>query len=58
MNIERDMADLWFSLSESEKDATKHKTKHGIDIFYCKTTKRPYLAQIESDLMEPKTKTV
>ena len=58
MNIERDMADLWFSLSESEKDATKHKTKHGIDIFYCKTTKRPYLAQIASDLMEPKTKTV
>ena len=27
MQIERDMADLWFSLSESEKDATKHETK-------------------------------
>ena len=27
MQIERDMADLWFSQSESEKDATKHETK-------------------------------
>ena len=25
--IERDIADLWFSLSESEKDATEHETK-------------------------------
>ena len=25
MQIERDMADLWISLSESEKDATKHE---------------------------------
>ena len=58
MHIERDMADLWFSLSESEKDATKHETKPGMDIFQCKTTKRPYLAQIASDLMGPKTKTV
>ena len=33
MHIERDMADLWFSLSESEKDATKHETKPGMDIF-------------------------
>ena len=27
MQNERDMADLWFSQSESEKDATKHETK-------------------------------
>ena len=27
MHIERDMANLSFSLSESEKDATKHETK-------------------------------
>ena len=27
MQIERDMANLSFSLSESEKDATKHETK-------------------------------
>ena len=58
MHIERDMADLWFSLSESEKDATKHETKAGMEISQCKTTKRPYLAQIASDLMGPKTKTV
>ena len=56
MNIERDMADLWFSLSESEKDATKHETKAGMEISQCKTTKRPYLAQIASDLFGPKNK--
>ena len=27
MRIERDIADLWFPLSESEKDATKHEIK-------------------------------
>ena len=56
MNIERDMADLWFSLSESEKDATKHETKAGVEISQCKTTNRPYLAQIASDLFGPKNK--
>ena len=40
MHIERDMADL-FSLSESEKDDTKHETKAGMEISQCKTTKRP-----------------
>ena len=58
MQIERDMANLSFLLSVSEKDATKHETKAGMGISQCKTTKRPYLAQIASDLMGPKTKTV
>ena len=38
MQIERDMAVLWFSLSESEKDATEHETKAGVEISQCKTT--------------------
>ena len=56
MQIELDMGDLWFSLSESEKDATKHETKAGVEISQCKTTNRPYLAQIASDLFGPKNK--
>ena len=56
MQIERDVADLWFSLSESEKDATKHETKAGVEIFQCKMTKRPYLAQFASDLFGSKNK--
>ena len=38
MQIEQDMADLWFSLSELEKDATEHETKAGVEISQCKTT--------------------
>ena len=45
VQIERDMANLWFSLSESEKDATKHETKAGVEISQCKMTNWPYLAQ-------------
>ena len=56
MQIERDMANLSFSLSESEKDATKHETKAGVGIFQCKMTKRPYLAQFSSDLFGSKNK--
>ena len=55
MHIERDMADL-FSLSESEKDATKHETKAAVDISQCKTTNQPYLAQFASDLFGSKNK--
>ena len=56
MHIERDMADLWFSLSESEKDATKHETKAGMEISQCKMTNWPYLAQFASDLFGSKNK--
>ena len=56
MYIERDMADLWFSLSESEKDATKHETKAGMEISQCKMTNWPYLAQFASDLFGSKNK--
>ena len=56
MQIERDMADLWFSLSESEKDATKHETKAGMEISQCKMTNWPYLAQFASDLFGSKNK--
>ena len=38
MQIEQDMADLWFSLSESEKDATEHETKVGVEISQCKSS--------------------
>ena len=56
MQIERDMADLWFSQSESEKDATKHETKAGMEISQCKMTNWPYLAQFASDLFGSKYK--
>ena len=56
MQIERDMANLLFSLSESEKDATKHETKAGMEISQCKMTNWPYLAQFASDLFGSKNK--
>ena len=56
MHIERDMANLSFSLSESEKDATKHETKAGMEISQCKMTNWPYLAQFASDLFGSKNK--
>ena len=45
-----------FTLSESEKDATKHETKAGMEISQCKMTNWPYLAQFASDLFGSKNK--
>ena len=56
MHIERDIANMSFSLSESEKDATKHETKAGMEISQCKMTNWPYLAQFASDLFGSKNK--
>ena len=56
MQIERDMVNLTFSLLESEKDATKHETKAGMEISQCKMTNWPYLAQFASDLFGSKNK--
>ena len=39
------MADLSFSLSESEKDATKHETKAGVEISQCNVWLSHWLAQ-------------
>ena len=50
MHIERDIANLSFSLSESEKE-----TKAGMEISQCKMTNWPYLAQFASDLFDSKT---
>ena len=50
------MTDLSFSLSESEKDATKHETKAGMEISQCKMTNWPYLAQFALDLFGSKNK--
>ena len=54
LQIKRDMANLTFSLSE--KDATNHETKAGMQISQCKMTNWPYLAQFASDLFGSKNK--
>ena len=50
------MANFSFSLSESEKDATKHETKACVEFSECKMTNWPYLAQFASVLFGSKNK--